>query len=576
VPNVFKYNSSSTEAKSLGKGNFYIGTGDVGKGPTNETGFYNGVTVGAFSYVIILHRGDNVPSFYQIQNDAELIERTNQIDTSVVRTTKEECFSYFAGQSDKMIVNKDYDAIITDGLVFHFDAGFLPSYPATSSTCYDISIGGEILSLVNGPLFDNFGYFKLDGINDRLNSSGVDLLNAITGTFSFSFGAVFMIPSFPPQRQTDTANYSSLLMKGSYNPSFGISFVYDLPSSGVHTRVRLYSGIRNLTTSGSPGYGLVTLFTTTSFSLGRWYRVDFTCSNSSTTHLLKHYVNGILDSSTTDTNALYPIAIQNSSALTVASNPLGGNGLTTNPTLNISQGSVYTKELSASEILRNYYGGNIVTSGLTFSIDAGNLVSYDRIGPTWSNLSGTLYNGTFQNSPTYSNVNNGVIDFDGTSAWVQISTYTFGNGNWTCNVLVQGDVVEYSTTGNLISNSSGGPVTNAMGIVSSKIHYRNYDGVWNSNSGNTTLSAGRWYMLTWVNYAGASANLGTMKMFVDGLPDSSVFNSYTTNGGPCNAIGRNWTTYFNGKIGVVQFYNVSLSDSEVTQNFNTYRSRFGI
>jgi len=32
VPNVFKYNSSSTEAKSLRRGNFYIGTGDVAKG----------------------------------------------------------------------------------------------------------------------------------------------------------------------------------------------------------------------------------------------------------------------------------------------------------------------------------------------------------------------------------------------------------------------------------------------------------------------------------------------------------------------------------------------------------------
>ena len=82
------------------------------KGPSDQTGFYNGVTVGAFSYVIILHRGENVPTFYQIQNDAELIERTNQIDKSTVRTTKEQCFSYFAGQSDKMIVNKDYESIV--------------------------------------------------------------------------------------------------------------------------------------------------------------------------------------------------------------------------------------------------------------------------------------------------------------------------------------------------------------------------------------------------------------------------------------------------------------------------------
>jgi hypothetical protein len=36
------------------------------------------------------------PAIYPCANDTELIERTNQIDKSVVRTTKEECFSYFA------------------------------------------------------------------------------------------------------------------------------------------------------------------------------------------------------------------------------------------------------------------------------------------------------------------------------------------------------------------------------------------------------------------------------------------------------------------------------------------------
>ena len=109
---------------------------------------------------------------------------------------------------------------------------------------------------------------------------------------------------------------------------------------------------------------------------------------------------------------------------------------------------------------------------------------------------------------------------------------------------------------NLMSNTSGGPVTNAFGAYSSKIFYYNYDGSWQSHSGNTTLSTGTWYMLTWVNYAGATANLGTMQMFVNGIADSSVFNSYTTNGGPCNAIGANWyPSSFNGKIDVVQIYN---------------------
>lgn len=201
---------------------------------------------------------------------------------------------------------------------------------------------------------------------------------------------------------------------------------------------------------------------------------------------------------------------------------------------------------------------NIVTNGLVMYLDAANKISYPGTGTTWFDMSGNSKNGTTSGA-TYGSQNGGVFNFDGVN-----------------DTIAQGDSVAYGSTGNLISNSSVGPVTNAMGFVSSKIHYRNYDGAWKSNSGNTTLSTGQWYMLTWVNYAGASANLGTMKMFVNGQSDSSVFNSYTTNGGPCNAIGRNWFSHFNGRIGLVQFYNVSLTDSQVFENFNAHRYRYDI
>ena len=168
---------------------------------------------------------------------------------------------------------------------------------------------------------------------------------------------------------------------------------------------------------------------------------------------------------------------------------------------------------------------------------------------------------------------NGQITFDGTDDYIPISTYTFGNGNWTVNMWVNADNINVS---NLLSNTSGGPVTNAFGFDSSKIHYRNYDGAWKTHNGNTTLTTDRWYHLTWVNYEGASAALGTMKMYVDGVADSSVFNSYVTNGGPCNAIGSNWFSKFNGKITNCYFYNKALTDSQIKQNFNASKKRFGL
>ena len=539
MPNVFKYNTSSTEIQSLRRGNFYIGIGDVAKGPTPDTGFWNGVIVGTFSYVIVLHRGENVPTFYQIQNDTELILRTNQIDKSVVRTTKEECFSYFSGQSDKMIVNRDYESVVTDGLVLNFDASYIPSYPATGSSWYNLGPTQSNGTLENSPVFSAGGWITFDGSNNYINvSSSVNVGNPNT------ICALIKLSS---------SNADTII----YGPNAnGQDNWLGINGNRLYMFVTQAADVNNVTFQGT-----TTLDTTNT----RWYFVTSIVSGSSATL----YLNGIQENTT-------------SQAFTIASwsgtLAIGRRGAVSQRYFNGSIKNVlgYSRALSQSEILQNYYLGRIITDSLVVMLDAANQVSYNKETNSWYNLSGVLYNGTFQNSPTYSNVNNGVIDFDGTSAWVQISTYTFGNGNWTCNAWVQGDVVGYSTAGNLVSNSSGGPVTSAMGFVSSKIHYRNYDGAWKSNSGNTTLSAGRWYMLTWVNYAGATAGGGTMKMFVDGLADSSVFNSYTTNGGPCDAIGRNWFSYFNGKIGVVQFYNKSLSDSEVTQNFSAYRSRYAI
>lgn len=542
----------------------------------------------AFSEFIYEQKPLMGPAIYACQNDAELILRTNQIDRSTVRTTKEQCFTYFAGQSDKMVINTEYPTYTTDQLVFHFDAGFLPSYPATGSTCYDISQGAENISLINGPLFNSFGYFMLDGINDRLGSSGVNLVDAITGTFSFSFGAIFMIPSYPPQRASDTANYSSLLMKGSYNPSFGISLIYDTPVGGVHTRVRAQPGIRNLTTSGSPGYGLESLTTSASFSLGRWYRIDFTCSNSGTTHFLKNYINGVLDSSYTATNNLYPIAIQNTSDITVASSPLQGNGFTSNPTLNISQGSVYTKELSSLEILQNYYQGPIATDGLVFFMDPANLVSYTNTSNIAYSLIGG-YTASLESGATFSKIHSGVFDLDGTDDFIQMPHNNYWNSNvfgtatnftiecwYKPDLFMNWDTMIWKqnpSVGGFYSSPEGAAIwSDVNGFVAVFA-----SGVASNPGGSgvqifyatTTL---KWYHLCF------TGDGTTLRFYVDGvqrgtaLVASRTVAVTTSSNGP--SFGRR--DFMNGQLGNVKFYTRHLSASEVVQNFNAHRSRFGI
>ena len=67
------------QSYQLKKGNFWIGTGDVSKGPTSSTGFYNGINPPSGGYTIYLNKASGGPSIYTATNDAQLISLTNLI-----------------------------------------------------------------------------------------------------------------------------------------------------------------------------------------------------------------------------------------------------------------------------------------------------------------------------------------------------------------------------------------------------------------------------------------------------------------------------------------------------------------
>ena len=145
LPNPIKYNTS-TESNALKLGDFWIGTGDVSKGPTSITGYWNGITPPAGGYTVYLNKASKGPSISLCSNDADLIALTNRMSGNNY-TTVSECLSYFSGQPDKVCFNRDYEGIVTDGLVLNLDAGFTPSYPKSGNTWYDISGNGNNTSI---------------------------------------------------------------------------------------------------------------------------------------------------------------------------------------------------------------------------------------------------------------------------------------------------------------------------------------------------------------------------------------------------------------------------------------------
>jgi hypothetical protein len=192
MPNPIKYTTGS-ETNALKKGNFYIGTGDVGKGPSDTTGYYQGPNVPSGGYVIYLNK-EGAPgglSYHSAANDAQLIAFTNNL-AGQSYTTVNECLVYFAGQSDKVVLNRDYEGIATDGLVLNLDGGFTPSYPRSGTTWSDVSLSGNNGTLTNGPTFNSDGGgIVFDGSNDYVRFSSSSSINVNTFTWSAFVNGVY-------------------------------------------------------------------------------------------------------------------------------------------------------------------------------------------------------------------------------------------------------------------------------------------------------------------------------------------------------------------------------------------------
>jgi hypothetical protein len=166
MPNGILYSTGSTPTGCLRKGNMLIGNNTADYGGT----FYNGINPPNGGYTIYLNKASGGPSIYCPANNTQLIGITNQI-SGANYTTAAQCLNYFATQTDKIVVNMNYEGIVTDNLVLNLDAGFLPSYPTTSSAWYDISGNANNGTLTNGPTFNsaNSGSFTFNGSNQYAN-----------------------------------------------------------------------------------------------------------------------------------------------------------------------------------------------------------------------------------------------------------------------------------------------------------------------------------------------------------------------------------------------------------------------
>ena len=223
---------------------------------------------------------------------------------------------------------------------------------------------------------------------------------------------------------------------------------------------------------------------------------------------------------------------------------------------------------------------SIVTDGLIFNLDASNAASYPGTGTTWTDLSGGK-NGTLMNGAAYSSANGGTMVLDGVNDYVSfnLGTYKtlFGTSTsfstWVKYTNVSGGYT--AIFGDW--NSSGGNETarfalNGYGNVPGKIAGYIMYGGGGGDSSTTTILPNVWYQYS-MTYDGT-----TQKMYVNGVLEAQSTHGITSDGSGNFAIGRGGDysgLYAPINISNFQVYNKALSSTEVAQNFNATKARFG-
>ena len=222
-------------------------------------------------------------------------------------------------------------------------------------------------------------------------------------------------------------------------------------------------------------------------------------------------------------------------------------------------------------------GPDISENGMVLYLDASNTRSYPGSGTTWTDLSGNGNTGTLTNGPTFSAANMGSIVLDGTNDYIYRSSLSGFNSS-TYTVLLWGKFVSVSSSGVLFSlgRSSGDADTEAqLYYNNSRLVYWDYAGsiAFNFINSSGTLSTNVY------QYLGFTKNSTNGTFYIDGYSSgtgTAGFDaSISTNDFVIGADIRDSINYVNGNISQFLLYNRVLSSSEVLQNYNATKARFG-
>ena len=220
-------------------------------------------------------------------------------------------------------------------------------------------------------------------------------------------------------------------------------------------------------------------------------------------------------------------------------------------------------------------GSRSITDGLVLDLDGKNTKSYLGSGTIVNDISSSNNSGTMMGTTTFSATDGG-FNFAGAGGnYILVPTTPAIQNVTTFTVDIWFQSTQISTEQSLFAHSisGGGTCGWHIEIYTSKIILQSFPGGGYTASTQTLLS-------NTVYNVQVTYNNGAVSYYLNTAPMGTASNSFTPStsnifiGAYSYTGAGNYPLY--GKIYGVKFYNRVLSSSELTQNYNAMRSRFGL
>lgn len=253
--------------------------------------------------------------------------------------------------------------------------------------------------------------------------------------------------------------------------------------------------------------------------------------------------------------------------------------------------------------MATYYSPKVVTNGLILCLDAGNTKSYTGTGDTWTDLSGNgntatrTNNGGYGGQVTYNA--SGYFDYTVNSPASTAGAYA-GNGFSFSNMIVpstngfsimaavrrNSSVKAFGDRETIFSNA-GGADGWRFGISSGGDLYYLISGAsgvgyQEGSLGGSGLVDDRWHIIGGVFDRAAVRGTYTVYGYIDGIRVGTVTINAGSGGNVAFSTAAPGVGYagccdvFAGYIANLVVYNTVLLDSDILQNTNALRTRFGL